>query len=439
MSEINELEQALVMVAADADSRNYQEINVYQTSENDKDAVSKEPEFYKSEEVEAKSSESVDELDKLTTPNKIVKRKLEHEEVLRPKLHKGYADVVANHYNQLEEKGIQERLKSRIVYLRNFHNWIKSMLINEYLTKIKESKKHNAPIRVHDMCCGKGGDLLKWKKGGITHLICSDIADVSLEQCKARYTDMKSRFGRERGPSIYSIEYIAGDGTRMRLREKYSDPSIKVDLVSCQFAFHYSFESLPQAECMLRNAAECLQPGGYFIATIPDANEIVARARRAQSNTFGNNVYEVSVDFDINKPPLFGGKYNFQLDGVVNCPEFLVHFPTLVKLAKRFGLKLVKAEKFHDYFQQWKDEGRNLLSNMGSLEGYPCADNASLVGTDPLDYQHAEEFITCQKRGDIRIGTLSKSEWEVTSLYITMAFEKVKNTWNKDGTPVYDI
>lgn len=61
----------------------------------------------------------------------------------------------------------------------------------------------------------------------------------------------------------------------MRLREKYKDPSLKLDLVSCQFAFHYSFESLQQAECMLRNAGESLRPGGYFIATIPDAYDLV--------------------------------------------------------------------------------------------------------------------------------------------------------------------
>ena len=37
------------------------------------------------------------------------------------------------------------------------------------------------------------------------------------------------------------------------------------DIVSCQFALHYSFESEAQAECMVRNAAECLRPGGFFI------------------------------------------------------------------------------------------------------------------------------------------------------------------------------
>jgi len=35
---------------------------------------------------------------------------------------------------------------------------------------------------------------------------------------------------------------------------------------------------------------------------------------------------------DIDKPfPIFGAKYNFHLEGVVDCPEFLVYFPALEK------------------------------------------------------------------------------------------------------------
>lgn len=45
------------------------------------------------------------------------------------------------------------------------------------------------------------------------------------------------------------------------------------------------------------------------------------------------------------KPPFFGAKYNFHLEGVVNCPEFLVHLPTLCKLASKFGLELVMFER----------------------------------------------------------------------------------------------
>lgn len=40
--------------------------------------------------------------------------------------------LVADHYNALEEKGLSQRNKSRIVYMRNFNNWIKSMLISNF-------------------------------------------------------------------------------------------------------------------------------------------------------------------------------------------------------------------------------------------------------------------------------------------------------------------
>ncbi|KAL3283342.1 hypothetical protein HHI36_006490 [Cryptolaemus montrouzieri] len=425
-----DLEKALMEAAAEADARNSQvEKN---SSENEtKDQIIKETSIDISP-LKRKSVNHNEECSK--------KRKTEEASVSV----EGYANVVASHYNQIEEKGLQERSKSRIVYLRNFHNWIKSMLINEYLTKVKSSKKHNAPLRVLDMGCGKGGDLLKWKKGNITHLICSDIASVSLEQCKNRYADMKERSARERnGGNLFSIEYISADCSRSRLREKYSDPSLKLDIVSCQFAFHYSFESLPQAECMLRNAGECLLAGGYFIGTIPDSNDLVARARKADSSVFGNDVYKVVFDCDTNKPPLFGAKYNFYLDGVVDCPEFLVHFPTLVKLAKKYGLKFVKKEKFYDFFNRMKDEGVKLLSNMSSLESYPPLQSSNLVGTADDDYLHADNFLKgiSRDRGgrDCKIGTLSKSEWEASSLYLAFVFEKVKNTWNADGTPCYDI
>lgn len=40
--------------------------------------------------------------------------------------------LVAEHYNALQEKGLSQRNQSRIVYMRNFNNWVKSMLISNY-------------------------------------------------------------------------------------------------------------------------------------------------------------------------------------------------------------------------------------------------------------------------------------------------------------------
>jgi mRNA (guanine-N7-)-methyltransferase len=36
-----------------------------------------------------------------------------------------HSAVVAQHYNQLQERGLAERFDSKIFYLRNFNNWIK--------------------------------------------------------------------------------------------------------------------------------------------------------------------------------------------------------------------------------------------------------------------------------------------------------------------------
>lgn len=71
-----------------------------------------------------------------------------------------------------------------------------------------------------------------------------------------------------------------------------------------------------------------------------------SRWQNCEGNKFGNDVYNVEfLCEDKTNPLLFGAKYNFYLDGVVNCPEFLVHLPTLCKLALKYGLELVSFER----------------------------------------------------------------------------------------------
>lgn len=203
----DDLEQTLVLAAAEVDSLQYEDEVKENETENPQETAEEVPlecyDTFEPAQYSAKAKRTIENsiheisVNHQNNSNISKKRKLEDEPQTSEYSH---TQVVATHYNLLEEKGLQERFKSQIIHMRNFHNWIKSMLINEYLTKIKDSKKqHNPPIRVHDMCCGKGGDLPKWKKGNITHLICSDIAEVSLEHCKERYTHMKRRSQRERG------------------------------------------------------------------------------------------------------------------------------------------------------------------------------------------------------------------------------------------------
>ena len=55
---------------------------------------------------------------------------------------------VINHYNSIPNRNTETRQKSVILGLKNFNNWIKSIMINKYFAN---------GGNVLDLCCGKGG------------------------------------------------------------------------------------------------------------------------------------------------------------------------------------------------------------------------------------------------------------------------------------------
>uniref|UniRef100_A0A914W1V4 mRNA cap guanine-N(7) methyltransferase n=1 Tax=Plectus sambesii TaxID=2011161 RepID=A0A914W1V4_9BILA len=353
-------------------------------------------------------------------------------------------DHVAQHYNAVPEKGVAERVKSRIFYLRNFNNWTKSMLIGEFLQKLEHNGIRHATVL--DLCCGKGGDLLKWKIGRIERLVCADIAEVSLAQCEDRYREMLDRAKQERRQNdLFTAEFISADCSKKRLREAYEQKDIRFDLCSCQFSLHYSFASEQQARRMLQNACESLKPGGYFIGTLPDAARIFHCIKNAPADSAGKYANSVcSVEYEDKEglsrgeqPPLFGAAFHFTLDEVVNCPEFLVHFPLLEKLLEEWNMELVYKMRFPEAFDKFlKDskEGRGLLGRMQALEPYPAEEEEDVTPMgDKSEYKTAEYNLSKleeeQKDGGdsrrpIKIGTLSRSEWEVASMYLVFAFRK---------------
>jgi len=159
------------------------------------------------------------------------------------------------------------------------------------------------------------------------------------------------------------------------------------------------------------------------IGTTPDAFDIMARLQAGETgNSFGNSVFSVSFkDEDLKKPqPLFGAEYNFHLTEVVDCPEFLVHFPTLVRLAEQHGLMMIGKQRFQNFFNAKKDaqDGRMLLSRMNALETFP---SRKTVGPEE-QYEHVAQF----KEGQEVVGTLSQDEWEALTIYTVFAFKKIR-------------
>jgi len=117
------------------------------------------------------------------------------------------------------------------------------------------------------------------------------------------------------------------------------------------------------------------------------------RLRSSNALKFGNSVFSIEFEQNTNFP-VFGCKYKFFLeDAIYSLPEYLVHFPTFVKLAGEYGLDLILKERFHDFYQR----NINIPENMSLFHGMRCVNSE---------------------------GTISEDEWEASGVYLTFAFQK---------------
>ncbi|MCP9264423.1 mRNA cap guanine-N7 methyltransferase [Dirofilaria immitis] len=334
---------------------------------------------------------------------------------------------VADHYNAVPQRVLLKEQTAEYFIFGNFNNWIKSMLIAEFLERLQTEGCPKATVL--DLCCGKGGDFLKWRIGNVAHVVAADIASISLEQCEKRYKDMKARENQRR--PLFSAEFIVADATKDRLIDHYCDRFIKFDMCSCQFSFHYCFESEKQARRMIQNAVERLKPGGYFIGTLPDAERIMYYIKNSKDGTYTNRISRLiygdveALKNNTYRPPIFGA---------------LIHFHLIHRLLADCGLKLVYKKRFPDAFDYYINErnGRALLGRMQALEAYPPVDDINIktlmIHTVQIDGTGGKLQIRREKLREIMgeqseakcvgMGTLSQDEWEIASMYLVFAFQR---------------
>jgi mRNA (guanine-N7-)-methyltransferase len=87
----------------------------------------------------------------------------------------------------------------------------------EYLRKLKNNEVRGVPMRVLDLGCGKGGDLLKWMRSNVSHVVCADVAEVSMQHCESRYKDM---IAKKR--ASFTAQFITADCTKVNFFCKFN-------------------------------------------------------------------------------------------------------------------------------------------------------------------------------------------------------------------------
>ena len=255
------------------------------------------------------------------------------EEARRAATTRGVQDVVRQHYNAVPQRGRDWRkTDSRIKGLRSFNNWVKSVIIHKFSPS---EGGGGAPLRILDLGCGKGGDLGKWQQAPqpVELYVGIDPAEISIDQARERYSEMRSRGGgrggrggyrRDRPQRIFDAEFVAQDafghsvGGIPTIRDVGFDPAGGsrwggggFDVVSMMFCMHYAFESEAKARGMLQNVAGSLRKGGRFLGTIPNSDVIRSRVEafhekqesKTKAHLNGDDESEPGIDHQQNDDP----------------------------------------------------------------------------------------------------------------------------------------
>jgi SAM-dependent methyltransferase len=177
---------------------------------------------------------------------------------------------------------------------RNFHNFIKSIIMYPYL-----NPRYNMPQRmaVLDIGCGRGGDLPKLFYSRVTMAvgIDPDFENINsvVRGCINTYKQMRRT--RENVPPMYFLQASAivpftASAQRAALGNMTPDslagikrffegnekqPPMKFDAINCQFALHYMFNNETGFSNFCDNINNTLRPGGWFLATCFDADLVM--------------------------------------------------------------------------------------------------------------------------------------------------------------------
>jgi predicted NAD-dependent protein-ADP-ribosyltransferase YbiA (DUF1768 family) len=267
--------------------------------------------------------------------------------------------------------------------MRDFHNkWIKERIL--YQTGLGGRGK-----TLIDTACGVGADLQIWRRRDISFVLGVDYSGDNIrgenDSAYRRYMETLVRAGGREGvpPMLFVVgnsskNYVNGDAgvaeedkdilrsvlgrmkpsgpvPAMVERDGASRLKLGADCMSCMFAIHYFFESPETLKGFVKNIADNLKVGGYFIGACFDGEKVFnllrglpkggIRVGQEKDVTFWKITKEYEEDEFPEGDDAIGLPINveFLTTGAIGR-EFLVHIKTLENAMKEIGCELLGPE-----------------------------------------------------------------------------------------------
>jgi ubiquinone/menaquinone biosynthesis C-methylase UbiE len=259
--------------------------------------------------------------------------------------------------------------------LRDFHNlYVKRKLITSV------SSRGDTLI---DLAVGKGGDLSKWIAAKLKFVFGVDVSadniNNRMDGACARYLNYRKQYKympkalfvvgdsglplktgealkTEKSKEITQAIFGIGAKDRKRLGEgvykQFGVGSEGFNVVSCQFAFHYFFNTPETLTNFLRNVTDSCALNGYFIGTCYDGKSIFRLLdTKKQGESIvnyigGRKMWEIkkmydSVEFNDDESSLGYAIDVYQESINKTFREYLVNFDFVIKMMRNYGFELI--------------------------------------------------------------------------------------------------
>lgn len=236
--------------------------------------------------------------------------------------------------------------------LSKYHNEIKNVLLETVCQKIRGSNT-STHLYLADFCCGRASDSNKWISNNINHVLGIDNSKDQIDggnnrlienkeyiQQKSKRIDINLIVGNLSSP----LEHCVEPENVTEFNKMLGKFIYNCDIVTCNFAIHYFFNSQTILDTFLSNVSKCLKNDGYFIGTMMDGG-IVHKllvdngGKYTVVNSEGVNILTIVAKYAITNPTGLNRPIDVTFAGLIqNKTEYLVDSADLITAANKHNL-----------------------------------------------------------------------------------------------------